>query len=563
MITAAPSTFRARLSPDRRKIIITGRTSPELNEFFHSLPNAKWDAIKFAWTCDFSPAAAWRVAGRVDCQPCAELLEAANEYRERLLTATNGMAISAGLQPRVRKADSWKHQVAAYHFAYPLPGALLAKDMGTGKSKDAVDLIQNWGCRSVLILCPTSVRAVWRREFDRWAAVNYSVCVLEKGTVKDKQHAAEGCMRLTHSLNQPCAIVVNYESAWRAPFAAWALAHEWDCVVLDEIHRCKSPTTAVGKFVAKLGCRAARRLGLSGTPLAHSPLDAFGVFRFLEPALFGTSWFHFRARYAEMRNPTIPQQVTGYKNLDELHDRMALITYQCKAKDVLDLPPVTHTDLPCSMEAKAARVYRDLEEEFIAEVEGGVVTVANALVKMLRLAQVTSGYVQPDDGAALVEVGTHKEDVLADLMEDLGNEPLVVFCRFRHDLEVVRRRAEAAGRRYAELSGSRRDALDDRACLAAGVEVAGVQIASGGVGVDFTRARYGVYYSLTLSLAEFDQSQARLHRPGQTRNTCFFHLVSPGSVDQRIYRALEQRREVIESVLRGYANESEDGNAHG
>jgi SNF2 family DNA or RNA helicase len=425
----------------------------------------------------------------------------------------------------------------------------------TGKSKVAVDLVVNWECKTILILCPTSVRGVWRREFERHAGRPITVCVLEKGTSADKAHVASGALRIGAALRQPVAVVCNYESAWRPEFAEFSLGVDWDCVICDESHRIKSHNAAVSKYAAKLGRKAKRRLCLTGTPLAQSPLDLFGQFRFLDPGLFGTSWFHFSNRYAVKGNPNIPQQITGYKNEEELQERMGLITYRCKASDVLDLPEAMHEERTFELCPAARKAYRQLEEELITEIGSGVVTASNALVKLLRLQQLSSGYLIEDGTDKFHRLDTGKQALLADLLEDAGGEPFVVFCRFTADLAAVRGVCEAMGLRYGELSGSSKDGLTDRAEMSPTIDVLGTQIQSGGVGIDLTRARYACYYSLGFSLSEYEQSLARLHRPGQKRNVCYYHLVAENTVDRRVYSALHARKDVIEAVLEGMKGE--------
>jgi SNF2 family DNA or RNA helicase len=428
---------------------------------------------------------------------------------------------------------------------------LQALDMGTGKSKVATDLVVNWDCKIILILCPASVRGVWRREIERHAGRPISVCVLEKGTTKDKVHVATGAIKLGAALRQPVAIVVNYETAWRPEFADFSLGMEWDCVICDESHRIKAHNSQVSKYAAKLGRKAKRRLCLTGTPLAQSPLDLFGQFRFLDPGLFGTSWHHFSNRYAIKGNPYIPQQITGYKNQEELQERFRLISYRCKASDVLDLPEAMHEERTCELSPAARKAYKQLEEELIADLGTGVVTASNALVRLLRLQQVTSGFLVEDETEKFHRIDTGKQALLGDLLEDAGGEPFVVFCRFRPDLAAVRALCETMGLRYGELSGALKDGLTDRGEMSPSIDVLGCQIQSGGVGIDLTRARYAVYYSLGFSLSEYEQSLARLHRPGQKRNVCYYHLIAEGTVDRRVYGALRSRKDVIEAVLEG------------
>ena len=123
---------------------------------------------------------------------------------------------------------------------------------------------------------------------------------------------------------------------------------------------------------------------------------------------------------------------------------------------------------------------------------------------------------------------------------------MVVFCRFHRDLDAVNRIADEAGRRSLELSG-RMDEL--KRWQAGEVPVLAVQIDSGGLGIDLTRARYAIYYSLGFSLGSYEQSLARVHRPGQTRPVEYIHLLAEGTVDEKVMAALSNRADVVNSVL--------------
>jgi SNF2 family DNA or RNA helicase len=239
------------------------------------------------------------------------------------------------------------------------------------------------------------------------------------------------------------------------------------------------------------------------------------------------------------------KQVTGFQCLDELEALMRTITYRV-SKDVLDLPPQTHVTYHCELSGEAQRIYRDLEDDFVAEVRDGRITVSNAMVKLLRLQQVAGGWVKTDDGQHH-RVDSAKEKLLADTLEDIGSgEPVVVFCRFHADLDAVHEAAKSADFPSLELSG-RRDEL--KRWQEGEAQVLAVQISAGGVGVDLTRARYSIYYSLSFSLGEYDQALSRVHRPGQTRPVEHIHLVVRNTVDTKIIRALEKRAEVVEAIL--------------
>jgi SNF2 family DNA or RNA helicase len=146
----------------------------------------------------------------------------------------------------------------------------------------------------------------------------------------------------------------------------------------------------------------------------------------------------------------------------------------------------------------------------------------------------------------MCHVDDSKQKLLEDTLEDIGEEPVAVFCWFHQDLDAVHDACRRVGCKSLELSG-RRDEL--KQWQEGGAQVLAVQIRAGGVGVDFTRARYSVFYSLGFSLADYEQAKCRVHRPGQTRPVEHIHLVAKGTVDERILRALEKRRDVIDAIL--------------
>lgn len=549
MSTTTAARLRVALSAGGNKLRITPSARDDsLATWLQTFPACRWDSLACAWVCDATPAAAWMLTrlapGGADADPPVEAL--AGSFAAGLDATRLPLA-----QPALRKHDLWRHQVEAYRVAHHRPACLLHMGMGTGKSAVAVSIVVNEGHRRTIILCPVSVMPVWRREFERHAGAPVRVLVLDgKQAVAKKIASAELFLATAEALRTPAVVVVNYETARTGAFTAWALgpSRRWDCAILDESHRAKGPTTATGRFVDKLGRVAGKRLCLTGTPLPHSPLDLFSQFRFLDRGIFGTSYGAFRTRYAQT-NPLFPSKVDRWLRQDELAERAGWITYHV-GSEVLDLPEAIHETRLVRLGSLAQGVYDSLEEELIADVHGGTITVANAMVKLLRLQQVTSGYVTSSELDNVPQVlGTEKRDALADLLEDVApDEPAVVFCRFVHDLDAVADVARALGRTCGEISGRRKD-LTPHGTMPEGLSTLAVQIQSGGVGIDLTRARYAVYYSLGFSLGDYEQSLARVHRPGQTRPVTYYHLVAQDTVDQRVYGALQRRAEVVGDLI--------------
>lgn len=450
------------------------------------------------------------------------------------------------------RTPPWTHQRYAYWFTRQLwarnrPGVLLAMEMGTGKTKVAVDLICSLKLDPVLILCPKPVVSVWPRQFEihGWGA---SLCPALKGSIKARTEQT----RLFLSTNVgrgPRVVIANYEIIDRnsSLFAELAMSTHWSLVVCDEVHRIKAPGGLRSRYLSRLGDRVPKRLGLTGTPLPHSPLDAYAEYRFLDKTVFGTSFLNFKSRYAVMGGFN-NLQVVGWKNRDEFTKLMGGVMFQAKADEVLDLPEAIHNVVPVELEKHSRIHYDALEDDFVTWVrEDQAVTASNALVRLLRLQQISAGFLPLEDGRA-EKVGDEKTRALKEILEEVNEtEPVVVFARFHHDLDAIAEASLDLGRVTLELSGRRNELAEWQAGRA---PVLAAQIQAGKEGVDLSRARYCVYYDQTFSLGDYEQSLARIRRPGQQAKTVFYyHLVATRTVDERIRQALEQKRDVVDHVL--------------
>ena len=420
---------------------------------------------------------------------------------------------------------AWQHQTDAAAWLGDRHAGMLAMDMGTGKTFTAL----------LALLSPENRRSLVHVDLSRGSST---------------QRAERLKQALATSAGKCLVVTVNYEAVWRSQLAPTIEAVAWGAIVLDESHRIKSPGGTSSRYLARLAAKHehAKRICLTGTPMPHSPLDLYGQFRFLDPQVFGTSYTRMRTRYA-VCDPRFPSKVRSWRNQQELTEKLDAHAWRVTADEVLDLPDAIHETIPVELSPTVLRYYRTLEREMAAEIAAGTVTAANALTKLLRLAQATGGYARVDGGERPVPIdGTpSKRLALQDWLEDLpATEPVVVFCRFRTDLDDVAAVARELGREYAEVSGERKDL---ERWQRGDATILGVQMQSGGVGIDCTRAAYACYYSLGYSLGDYDQSLARLRRPGQERCVRYYHLVCGGTVDEQVYAALRERRDVVGSVL--------------
>lgn len=615
----------------RHKARLVLRTPFELKEVAAALPGAVWDRSARVWTYPATVGTAAVVhnaiakrGGLATSDEVAGLLEWA-----RRAVAARACRVATELPPVPSRTDAWQHQAQAFHWAVEQEAALLWLDMGTGKSKVAIDLINAWQASPVLILAGKRALSVWPKQFRIHSLADYHVTRGDvpsaRGGVKKNPQPAERIEALERAFDifERLAVLINYELAWREPFRSFVLGRQWPVVVLDEGHRVRAPGGKQSRFADALRDRAlgidgGRRLELTGTFLPHSPLDAYGQLRFLEPALLGTNFAKVKARYGKPRvlrmahdvdsdgelievpvymlGPDGKPLVDGVRDevKGELADKFASVSFHVSADDALDLPRELDHVVEVELGPATSRIYRELERDFVAEVDGGVVTADNALSKLLRLQQITSGHLAVEKacewcagngrdgyepctrckGAGVTEtvetVGEEKLEALTERLSDLPRmrihprtfevtqaEPVVVFARFSHDLINVELAAQRADRgTYAELSGGRADALDADGVLAPGVDVAGVQIKSGSEGIDFTRARLACYLSLGFELMVYKQSRARTRRPGADLNhpveyVHFVAVLDDGSttVDGDTYAALARRESVVESVI--------------
>ena len=461
----------------------------------------------------------------------------------------------------------WQNQEEAYQFAMQHPAVMLDMDMGTGKTRVAIDVaFDREDVQRILVVCPKAVIPVWYKNLCKFYSrtgdaevelpLPWLIWDMTRGTIAQKAESIEKFCE--NKLSVPkLFVVVNYDIVWRNPLGELLRRMNFDMVILDESHRAKAAGSKVSKYLALLGKHTKYRMCLSGTPMANSPLDVYGQYRFLDPTIFGTNHARFLGEYAVM-SYTTPPFVIGCKNQQDLNAKFRSIAYTCKLKDLAEriklpaeLPP---NIVSVALSDKDRRTSQELNKELIAEcADGQFIVLDNVLGKILRLQQITSGYCKAQANPAApveeVELNTVKADALKEHLQDISrDEKVVVFCVFTHDIRAVRGVCAELDRNVFELSGSA-NTYEDWQNSQGGVLA--VQIQAGAEGVDMTCARYCVYYSLPHSLMFYEQSKARLQRPGQTERVLFSYLLCEGTIDEVIYNALASRRDLIEGVKSG------------
>lgn len=430
-------------------------------------------------------------------------------------------------------------------------------EMGCGKTLTAIATMgaayQMGAIKKVLIVAPTSVCSVWPKEFDEYADFKYNVAVL----LGEKQKRLATLRSLDAFPFKALRVaVINYESTWRE--GLYEALQEWapDMVIADESQRIKEPSAKQSKALHRLGDIAKYKLILSGTPIQNNAIDLFSQYRFLDPTVFGTNFYAFRSRYAIMGGFD-RRQIVGYKDLDKLIQKEHSIAYRVTKDEALDLPEQTFLNRYIPLDGAAKNLYDRIKRDSFAELEnGGQITAPTVLTKLLRLQQFTGGFIQADEGTRPELVFKGKIDAMGDILDDYvidAGKKLVIFCRFRPEIDLIGEALKKRRIKYAAIFGDIK--IEDRGPIVADFQsnpetkVFLAQIDTAGLGITLTAADTCVYYSVNFNYAAYSQSLARIHRIGQ-RNACtYIHLVVEKSIDETVLKALARKEDLAKTVV--------------
>ncbi|MCM1412343.1 MAG: DEAD/DEAH box helicase [Lachnospiraceae bacterium] len=430
-------------------------------------------------------------------------------------------------------------------------------EMGTGKTLTSIATMgaayQMGAIESVLVVAPTSVCPVWPKDLAEYADFRYRVGVLLGD--KDKRLRELEAVR-SYPLKGLKIAVINYESTWRDGIFDALMDWKPDMIIADESQRIKTHNAQQSKAMHQLGDVAKYKLILSGTPVQNNAIDIYSQYRFLDPTVFGTNYFAFRGRYAIMGGFN-QRQIIGYRDLDTLIKKEFSIAYRVTKEEALDLPEQTFITRNIPLQGKAKKLYDTIKRDSFAELEsGGKITAPTVLTKLLRLQQFTGGFIQPDEGVKPEWVFDGKLLALEDILDDyvIGEgKKLVVFCRFRPEIDIIQRLFEKKKIQYASIYGDIK--IEDRGPIVKDfqtkpeIKVFLAQIDTAGLGITLTAADTCVYYSKNFNYAAYSQSLARIHRIGQ-KNTCtYIDLSVEGTIDELISKALSRKEDLAKTIV--------------
>ena len=454
------------------------------------------------------------------------------------------------------KVKPYNHQKIAFNFAIEKLEqegcAALLMDMGLGKSLTSIAiagrLYLDNKIEKVLVVCPTSIISVWEKEFVKFADYDYNVESIVGSTMSKRK---EKLKTLCHKKGLKVA-VINYEATWR--MEKELNVYKPDIIICDESQKIKNPSAAQSKTLHRLGLKAKYKIILTGTPVQNSPMDVFSQWKFLDPNIFGVSFYAFRNRYAVMGG-YYNHQIIRYKNMDEMTSKAHSVAYRITKEEALDLPEQIFLNRYCDLEKEARNVYDKVARESYVELMDGEITATNVLTKLMRLSQIAGGHVKDDEGRMQV-ISKAKLNELKDIMEDViidNKKKLVVFARFIPEIESIKQLAEEMKVEYSYITGEIK--TDDRGVMCDNfqnndnVKLFIAQIQTAGLGITLTAADTAVFYSLDFNYANYSQAIARTHRIGQ-KNTCtYINLISTETVDEKIIKALDSKEDIAKNIV--------------
>ena len=397
-------------------------------------------------------------------------------------------------------------------------------------------------------MAPLSILGVWNEEFAKFADFDYTLAVLS-GTGSKKADT------LRHMRGTPLQVaVINYESAWR--LEKEILAWQPDLVIVDEGHKIKTHNIAASKAMHRIGAKAAYRLLLTGTVITNKAIDVFSQYKFLNPAILGQSFYVFRNRYFDMTGYGNHTPVLKRSMEQDLMRQLHCIAFRATKAECLDLPETTDIVRYVELEPAAAKIYRDLVKDSYAELGQSEVTVTNILTRLLRLSQLTGGFIGDDEGNAPQRISTANQAALEDIVEEALQEgkKLVVIARFIPEIKAICKLLEKQGVKYSCIMGGVKDREAQVSAFQNDpqTQVFVGQIATAGLGITLTAASTMVFYSEDYSMSNFEQAKARIHRVGQKENCTYIYLVAKGTVDEKVLAALRSKADLARTLVDDY-----------
>lgn len=338
------------------------------------------------------------------------------------------------IEDYVPKLPLYTHQKKAFELHRMLKGSSNYSEVGSGKTASAICAI-HWRLimnqiDKCLIVCPLSIIKNWQEEIARFSNMS-TIAILGS---KEQ--------RLKRLEENKDIFIINYD--YLAAIKDDLLKKQFPMVVLDEAHRIKNPGAEQSKAAYDLGDNADYRIALTGSPILNSPMDAFGIMRFVDPSIFGESFFAFRNKYfvnTAAGNSLFPMFHPKHGAEEKISDLLVSRSIRYLKADCLDLPPaVTLPDRVVALSAEQDKAYKQMQENFVIELAGmQTIKLTHFLSMMMKLNQITSGWFKVPDSQEIVKFKSNPkfEELKTIVEEELPGKPLIIWVYYRADIELI------------------------------------------------------------------------------------------------------------------------------
>ena len=440
-----------------------------------------------------------------------------------------------------------KYQLTAINHVINVPKCGLFLDMGLGKTVSTLTAIKElkynrFQVNKVLIIAPKKVaEGTWSKEKDKWNHTKDFRVSLVLGSQQKRIKAL--------SVNADLYIINRENIPWLVDY----LRNDWyfDTVVIDESSSFKNSRSKRFKALKMVLPKINRLIELTGTPSPNGVEDLWAQIYLLDQGIRLEKYItHFRAKYMEP-NKRNRSQIFDYKIKDGVYDsiinKISDICISMKSEDYLELPDLFYNEIPVILNDKARRDYDKMERDFVLELEGAEdeITAVNAAALSNKLLQISNGAVY-DSSGIYTEVHDAKIEAFLELVERLQGKSLLVFYNFQHDRDRIKRALEKSDLVVKELKTTQ----DEDDWNAGKIDILLTHPASAAYGLNLQEGGNHVcWFGLSWNLEHYQQANKRLHRQGQKEKVIIHHLVTQGTRDEDVMRALDNKAGVQEEIM--------------
>ena len=464
------------------------------------------------------------------------------------------------------KTEPYEHQKDALKKCYDKEAFAIFAEMGTGKTKIALDnacILYNRGkIDRLLVVAPKGAYMTW---FDQEIPthvpdyIEKKVVIWKQSTSQKYMSELRSMMNNNFELKIMIMNVEAFSSKRGVDFARLFLIGR-SMMIVDESTTIKNPKAKRTKAILDLADKTHYRRILTGSPVTNSPLDLWAQMDFLDPYILGqSSYYAFRTRYAVVIEATAAggthtyQKIIKFKNLKELGELVAPHSYRILKKDCLDLPDKVYTKRYVELTDDQKKAYAQMKENALTRINGESMTAFNVLTQLIRLHQITCGHMATDSDN-IIDIKSNRLDELMQILGETSGK-VIIWANYIYDIESIEKaiNKEFGSDSYCTYYGA--TATEDRQkCINEFQDpdsklrffIGNTQ--TGGYGITLTAASTVVYYSNNYDLEKRIQSEDRAHRIGQKNKVLYIDLVAKGTIDVKIIRSLRNKVNIAKEI---------------